>query len=142
MASVNSEEIATALVRRILGGFNSGDVASIVDCFHADVSAEFPFAPPGMPPLCNGHAAVMAAFQGGRALIAEITITPSKFYWSAHDDVLVVEAQGKGRLPRGTEYNNSYVFLVGVRDGSVILWREYFNSLIILRALEAEAAAG
>ncbi len=95
-----------------------------------------------MPAQCSGRAAVLAAFQGGRAAIAEITITPTKFHWAPSDSLLVIEANGKGRLLHGTEYNNSYVFMVGVSNGQVTLWREYFNSLIIVRALEAEAAAG
>jgi ketosteroid isomerase-like protein len=138
---MNNEATAITLAHRILGGFNSGDVASIADCFHREVSAEFPFAPPGMPASCSGHDAVMAAFRDGRASIAEITITPTKFYWCPHDSLLVIEANGRGRLMHGTKYENAYVFLVGIHDGRVSLWREYFNSLIIQRALEAEAAA-
>ena len=112
------------------------DVASIADGFHPDVRAEFPFAPPGMPASQTGHNAVVAAFRDGRASIAEITIAPTSMRWCPDDSVLVVEAKGKGRLMNGADYNNSYVFFIGVRDGRVILWREYFNSLIIQRALE------
>jgi uncharacterized protein len=138
---MNNEETAIALTRRIFGGFNSGDVASIADCLHREVNAEFPFAPSGMPPRCSGHDAVMGAFQGGRASMVEMAITPTKMYWCANESMLIVEATGKGRLTHGTEYNNAYVFFVGIRDGRVSLWREYFNSLTIQRALESEAAA-
>lgn len=138
---MNNEETAIALVRQVFSAFNSGNITLLADSFHREACAEFPFAPPGMPPIYEGHDAVMAAFAGGRASIAEITITPQKFYWSPGEAVMTVEASGKGRLPRGTEYNNSYIFLVGIRDGKVSLWREYFNSLLIVRALEAEAAA-
>src|SRR3546814_1757426 len=84
--------------------------------------------------LCSGHSAVVATFTEGRASIDQITITPRKTYWSQADSTLIVEAQGKGRLAKGTEYNNRYVFIIGFQDERVILWREYFNSLVIQQA--------
>src|SRR3546814_13730641 len=63
--------------------------------------------------LCSGHSAVVATFTEGRASIDQITITPRKTYWSQADSTLIVEAHGKGRLAKGTEYNNRYVFIIG-----------------------------
>lgn len=137
---MNHEDKAKALLDRVLAGFNAGDVDAIADCFHSEVSAEFPFAPPGMPAVSSGHAAVMASLREGRASLAEMTITPTKLYWCPADATLFVEATSQGRLQNGADYRNRYVFVVGIRDDRVVLWREYFNSLVILQAFEAMAA--
>src|SRR3546814_2653998 len=71
-----------------------------------------------MSAICSGHSAVVATFTEGRASIDQITITPRKTYWSQADSTLIVEAQGKGRLAKGTEYNNRYVFIIGFQDRS------------------------
>src|SRR3546814_9882844 len=113
------ETKAVALAQKILEGFNRGEVSSIAGCFHSDVQAEFPYAPPGMSAICSGHSAVVATFTEGRASIDQITITPRKTYWSQADSTLIVEAQGKGRLAKGTEYNNRYVFIIGFQDERV-----------------------
>src|SRR3546814_11831997 len=79
------ETKAVALAQKILEGFNRGEVSSIAGCFHSDVQAEFPYAPPGMSAICSGHSAVVATFTEGRASIDQITITPRKTYWSQAD---------------------------------------------------------
>src|SRR3546814_9607523 len=61
------ETKAVALAQKILEGFNRGEVSSIAGCFHSDVQAEFPYAPPGMSAICSGHSAVVATFKSGRA---------------------------------------------------------------------------
>ncbi|WP_336971196.1 nuclear transport factor 2 family protein [Sphingobium aromaticiconvertens] len=138
--AVSDEERANTLLRHVLDGFNAGDIDAIADCFHPEVRAEFPFAPPAMPTLSHGHAAVMAAFREGRASLEEIKITPAKIYWCAGDSTLLLEASSKGRLRGGGDYRNSYVFVIGIRDERIILWREYFDSLAILKAFDTMSA--
>ena len=55
---------------------------------------------------------------------------------------LVVEADSDAELTGGASYRNRYVFLVGICDERVILWREYFNGLIAAEAMAAAQAAG
>lgn len=128
---------ANALVGRLLEGFNSGDMDRIESCFHAEARAEFPFAPPPMPTAVSGRDAVMAMFRDGRANFRRMTLTPSRFYWCPDDSTLVMEAQSDAVLAGGASYRNSYVFLIGIRDERVILWREYFNSLVVAEAMSA-----
>lgn len=137
---MNEQETAEALLRRVLDGFNAGDIDAIADCFHHDVRAEFPFAPPGMASASAGHAAVMAAFREGRDSFVEMTITPVRTYWCAADATLFFEASSHGRLRRGGDYRNRYVFVVRIQDAQIALWREYFDSLTILKAFEAISA--
>ena len=136
----SGEGQARALLQRVLDGFNSGDIAAIADCFHRDVRAEFPFAPPGMSAGSSGHDAVIAALREGRASFEQMTITPARIYWCAADATLFLEASSVGRLRGGGDYRNSYIFVVAVREGRIILWREYFDSHVITRAMATLSA--
>lgn len=136
-----SAQTASQLVDRVVAGFNSGDIASIAEAFHPQVRAEFPFAPPGMPAACVGHEDTMAAFHGGRANFATMKLIPGRSYWCPDSSMYVMEATSDAKLAHGTEYRNAYVFLIEIRDGRISLWREYFNSMVVVQALEAEMAA-
>jgi ketosteroid isomerase-like protein len=48
--------------------------------------------------------------------------------------LFVAEARGEIRLHNGHPYNNRYVCLIRIRDGKILLWREYFNPLVLNEA--------
>lgn len=127
-----------AIAKRIFDGFNRGDVASFADCLHAEIAASFPFAPPAMPSELHGKDTVLAAMAQGRSMMETMTLTMERTYWIPADETLAVEASGKSLLLGGIPYNNRYIFLIGFRDGQVILWREYFDSLIMQDALDRQ----
>ena len=128
---------ANALADRLLESFNNGSMDGIESCLHAEARAEFPFAPPPMPTAVSGRDAVMAMFRDGRANFRRMALAPSRFYWCPDESTLVMEAQSDAELANGTSYRNGYVFLIGIRDERVILWREYFNSLVVVEAMAA-----
>jgi uncharacterized protein len=132
---------ANETARRIFAGFNRGDVASFADALNDEVVANFPFAPAGLPKILLGKEAVLAAMTEGRAMMESMTLTTDKTYWISSDETLAVEARGVSVLVGGIPYNNRYIFLVGFRDGLVILWREYFDSLIMQEALDRQNPA-
>ena len=141
---MTNTEMAMAIARRIFDGFNCGDVASFADCLHVEITANFPFAPPAMPKELQGKDAVLAAMTQGRSMMESMMLTMERTYWIPADETLAVEASGASLLVGGIPYNNRYIFLIGFRDGQVILWREYFDSLIMQDALDRQtpAAAG
>jgi ketosteroid isomerase-like protein len=138
---MDDHKTARTLAQRMLDGFDSDNVPGLADCVHPDVRAECPFASAGMPAAFVGKGAMMAELSEGQATLAEIAIVIQKTYRCPEDSTLFVEASNTGRLPHGTPYAIRYVFLLGVRDGQVILWREYFDGLIILRLAAAGAIA-
>ena len=131
---------AKALVGRLLAGFNVGDMALVEDCLHAEAVAEFPFAPSPMPREVPGRDAVMAMFRAGRANFQAMTLTPSRYYWCAEESALIFEATSDAALVGGARYRNRYVFVIGIHEDRVILWREYFDGLIVAEALAAASA--
>jgi ketosteroid isomerase-like protein len=49
----------------------------------------------------------------------------------------VCEYSGRGTTAAGAPYNNTYCSIAEVRDGKVVLWREYFNP-----AVRSDASVG
>ena len=137
---MDEEAVAGDLVRQMLAAFNSGDIAALAGYLHPDARAEFPFAPPVMPSVFIGRDEVMMAFTQGRANFIEMTITPHSVYWCEKEQTLVIEATSAATMVGGAKYRNAYVFLVGIKDGAVVLWREYFNGLVAQQAIEVQAA--
>jgi len=131
---------AHALVARLLEGFNEGDMVAIERCLHPDVRAELPFAPAAMPAEVGGREAVMTMFREGRANFQRMILTPSQFYWSPDQSTMIMEATSDAELANGVPYRNRYVFVVRIEAERVILWREYFNGLIVAEAMAASAA--
>lgn len=54
----------------------------------------------------------------------------------ADGDFVIVECQGNVTTTRGEPYNNSYCFVIRMRDGQMVELTEYFDSALVERALE------
>lgn len=54
----------------------------------------------------------------------------------ADGDFVIVECQGDVTTTRGQPYNNSYCFVIRMRDGQMAELTEYFDSALVDRALE------
>lgn len=71
---------------------------------------------------------IMASFAGGKFEYTIDSIT-------AEDDRVVVEAHGVGKFADGETYENTYVFVLKIRDGRVASIAEHFNPLIAMEKL-------
>lgn len=54
----------------------------------------------------------------------------------AEGDDVVVLCRGEVRTKTGKDYNNSYCYVIRMRDGQMIELREYFDSALVDAALE------
>lgn len=54
----------------------------------------------------------------------------------ADGDFVIVECRGEVTTKRGLPYNNSYCFVIRMRDGQMAELTEYFDSALVDRALE------
>jgi ketosteroid isomerase-like protein len=57
------------------------------------------------------------------------------------DDVAVL-CNGDVETKAGKRYNNSYCYVIRMRDGKMVELREYFDTALVERALEPPANAG
>lgn len=120
--------LATDLMERF-----SRDMDGWYDNLHDDIVLEFPFGPSvGMPERVVGKTACVAAFEN---VVANIQVRFSNIRISPMADParLVIEYTGYS-TPGGVVYDQTYICLQEFRDGKMILFREYWNALVVDRA--------
>jgi ketosteroid isomerase-like protein len=109
-----------------------------------DAVLEMPFAVPGQPRRIEGAANVRAFTAAGRAAF------PARFdecrtvaiHDTADPEMIVVEYELGGVVTTtGHRASAPFIGVLRVRDGKVLLWREYQDKAAIAQALTAGRAA-
>jgi ketosteroid isomerase-like protein len=106
-----------------------------LDMLHDECVFEAPFANVAGTVRVSGKANIIANSKGWlktwkRATYVGITIRSTE-----EAGLFVVECGGDMVLPNGREYSNIYVCVARISEGKVILWREYYNPVVINEAL-------
>ena len=120
--------LATSLMERF-----GRDMDGWYDNLHDDIVMEFPFgASVGMPTRVEGKQACAATFdvvcQAIQVQFSNIRISPM-----ADPNRVLVEYRGYSE-PNGTVYDQNYISVHEYRDGKLILFREYFDTVVVDRA--------
>jgi uncharacterized protein len=106
------------------------DLAGEAAMFAPDGVMEFPFAPEGMPRRLVGreqiaHALGAAAEQAKAAGIRWVGHRAT-FHQSTDPEVIVVELMADGESPNG-RYEIPYLQILRIRDGEILLFRDYWT---------------
>lgn len=95
---------------------------------------EMPFAPPGFPNRLEGRTAIQRQY-GGLPRAYRRMLFPERRYHPMHDPhLLLVEYRGVIDLLAGGSYNNRYCGIFEVRDGLLVHFTEYFDSITLREA--------
>jgi uncharacterized protein len=98
--------------------------------------------------ITSGGTMDKAAYQAVIRLLARMCRTPIQFTIdsiTAEDDRVIAEARSTATLIDGTEYANTYVFVIRIRDGRFASIAEHYNALVVqekLIPLMAQLGAG
>jgi ketosteroid isomerase-like protein len=120
--------------------FIKRDADGIADLMAEDVVVENPFAPARLPDRIEGR----EKFR--RHLTERLASTPVELHAfdsvvvheTTDPDVIITEFTLRGRIPSsGHEFSRQYIQVMRVRDGKVVLWRDYFNPLGLEQLLRA-----
>ena len=130
-----------AVLQRHLDAINAWDFATMRELLHPDVSLELPFVVEPFPKVTKGFDAVMAFMES----VPEFAEAENLHDFSIHafaDDPneLVAEYRSDMKLTNGREYRNTYVVRATVKDGKLIRFREYFDSIRLLIAIGGSVA--
>jgi ketosteroid isomerase-like protein len=139
MSQDRTMELFAALLRSSMGDQLAPGTVSFTDMLADDAVMEFPYAPPGLPKVLNGKAAIRKHVEalGGTIRVEQFSSpivhrTPSGF-------VLEFACSGIG-TQTGRPYNQEYVSVITLQDGLIVRYRDYWNPLIVLQAIEPEKA--
>ena len=100
---------------------------------HPDIVMEFPYGEDiGLPPRVEGKDQCAGLFQLVFTKLG-LVFFDVEVSGMADPDGVLVECRGKGAFG-DVIYNQTYVIRLGFRDGKVILYREYFNTKVVVDA--------
>jgi len=106
--------------------------------FAEDAVWELPFAPAGVPKHLEGRAQILAiskagmerAQQSGRRITGYSDI---KIHKTTDQEVIIAEFTLDGDSPDTGAYHTPYIQVVQVRNGKIILLRDYFPGEVLKR---------
>ncbi len=135
---MNAKEVLIKSLRLL----ENGDARGWCDLFADDGVLEFPYAPPGWNTRFEGRETIWSHMQ----LFPEhltVRFTDVSFYETADPDLCIGEFHGSGKaIKAGGKLEQDYISVLKVKDGKIVLYRDFWNPLRHLEALGgADAAA-
>jgi uncharacterized protein len=133
MPSATPAEVLTQRRRLIL----SGDADSYADLFASDAVIESPFAPPSAPSRLEGRDAI-------REYSRQVMASPlrledfevTELYQTQDPEVVVVEMRAKATLTTtGQSFTATSIQILRIREGQIVLFRDFANPRILEDAL-------
>lgn len=102
-----------------------------------DVVAEFPFAPQGSPTRLEGRVALYEYLRNYPNVIDVRSIPHLRIYSTTDPNVAIAEWSSSGEvMTNGNPYEMSYATFVTFKDGLIAKYREYWNPLAFLQAMD------
>ncbi|MGI8335776.1 nuclear transport factor 2 family protein [Actinomadura scrupuli] len=113
------------------------DLNGFADLFAADGVLELPFAPPGMPTRLEGREVIRSFSAGsGTSLMRIEDMWATQIYQTTDPEVLIVELETKAVVATtGAPFQGTSVQVFRIRDGEILLFRDYWNPQGLARAL-------
>lgn len=102
-----------------------------------DVLAEFPFAPEGSPRRLEGRDALYEYLHSYPSVIDVCSLPHIRIYSATDPNIAIAEWSSSGEvLTNGNAYEMSYATFVTFKEGLIINYREYWNPLAFMQAMD------
>lgn len=138
---IDAVEGFSSMFRNAIGHRLAAGAESMNDMFADDVVVEFPFAPPSAPKSLAGKAVVADYVKDLAGQFAFDRFGEPTIQFTTDPDLVVAEFKAVGRSSTtGEIYNQRYICFIRAKDGKIVHYREYWNPLVVLRALHGSAA--
>lgn len=113
-----------------------GDVDGWVAMWAEDGQMEFPFAPENSISVRGDKAAIQEHMRAFPQMFRLDRVTDLCIHQTLDADVVLVEFGVQGQaVSTGNPYNQRYIAVITLRDGLIINYRDYWNPLVVLKAL-------
>ena len=128
---------AIQLLRTSLDRFLAKDMKGWTELCDEHVVAEFPFAPEGSPARIEGRTALYEYLRNYPSFIDVREIPTLKIYSTDDPNVAIAEWRASGVvIGNGNPYDMRYATFATFRDGRIVNYREYWNPLAFMAAME------
>ncbi|EKF61674.1 hypothetical protein QWE_00690 [Agrobacterium albertimagni AOL15] len=132
----------STLLRQALGEALAPDADTLLEMCAEDVVFEFPYHPPGFTERLEGRAALETYLPTVSKLISIESMTLKHAFISGEGDTAAIEFSCKGHSPdTGARYDQDYISIIELKNGRISRYRDYWNPLVVLSALESAPSA-
>ena len=133
---MSNDFTAAQLLKRSLDTFLAKDMKGWADLCDENVVVEFPFAPDVSSQKIVGRAAIYEYLRNYPNTIDVKSIPTLKIHVTDDPDVAIAEWSASGTvIANGNPYEMSYATFVTFRDGLIVNYREYWNPMAFMAAL-------
>ncbi len=109
--------------------------------FAEDGILEYPFAPPGLNTPIVGRGAIVAIFERLRKVLRIDSVADVTEIAVGDPNMAVLEFSGRGEGVLTREaYNQRYISVINMRDGNIVLYKDYWNPIALLQAINGREA--
>ena len=130
----SSEARSVAVARALLLGLEALDIDAALTNFADDGVQEMPFAPEGFPSRLDGKDALYRQYSGLPDAYDSMQFEIRTAHALDDPQWAVLEYHGTIRQMNGESYDNDYIGVFQVIDDKIVLFREYFNPIVLQRA--------
>lgn len=102
-----------------------------------DLVIRTPFAPPGLPKICEGRAVCLAMAREYGAMIKQFTYLDVELHTTDDPELIMGTARSEALTASGGRYSNRYCIVSRVKAGRVADYSEYFDPLQIIAASQS-----
>ena len=137
MSETDFVESFPTMLRRVLGNRLRSDAETFPEMFAVDGVLEYPYAPSGLNTPIVGRNAIIANFQRIRKLLRIDGVSDVSEIEASDPDMVVLEFSGRGEGVITKEaYDQRYISVIRMRDGSIVHYKDYWNPIALLRAVK------
>jgi len=134
MSSIKPNGVLS-LVEKQLDALRTGDIPAWLETWHDEGVIEFPFAPPGYNKRVEGKAAISEYMSGFPSKIKLDRLEVVSQLESVDGNQGFFEFTCKGTVvSTGKPYDQHYVCMLQLKDGKVVLYRDFWNPLVAIEA--------
>ena len=127
----------SAMLRQALGAHLRPDATSFVEMFAIDGVMEFPYAPAGVAETVHGRGALDRHLQGLSGSVEFASMGEPVVHTTSDPDLFILEYEGSIRGIVTNEFvEQHYISVIRVRGGQIVHYKDYWNPLVIMRALK------
>ena len=113
-----------------------GDPGKLLAAMAPDAVIEWPYRPDGVPGELRGKEEIAAFMAGPATLVTLHEYTDVVIHETADPEVVIVEYTAHGTVTAtGAPFTQRPIQVIRVRDGQVVLFRDYINPLPLLEII-------
>lgn len=115
---------------------HENDIDGLLALIADDVVVETPFSPEGLPTRFEGKAEIDARFGDARRPMPYFTFLDTQIFATEDRELWFVTCRSEGEQADGRRYTNIYCWMLRIRDGRIIWWREYYDPQKVMPFLD------